>query len=142
MNQIVRVVGESLGYGLVGLYLREGTTDRMRVANYIESNIDITTVEISNPGNDWDILKHISGNSFDLKMMGGKRLRIGFGDDLIGEGSGVAKANVSGISEIWQMDEKLLVLVHLEGATSCGFLRVGYPLRKPHTGSLIKNSAG
>jgi PAS domain S-box-containing protein/putative nucleotidyltransferase with HDIG domain len=139
MNQIARVVSESLGYGMVGLYLKDEKTDRMRVATYLDTSIDITSIEMPNPGMDFDLLKRITGNSSDLKMIGGKRLRVNFGDGTFGEGEDTVRSGISGNSEVWQLDEYLLALVRLEGSVMNGFIRVSKPLRKPRTGSLIKN---
>jgi PAS domain S-box-containing protein/putative nucleotidyltransferase with HDIG domain len=141
MNQIVRVVGESLGYGLVGLYLRDEKTNRMRVANYLDSNIDITGIELPGPGRDWELLEYITGDSSNLRMIGGKRLRTNFGDDFMRVGEGEVKSNAIGNSEIWQLDEYLMAMVRLEGSITNGYLRVGYPLKQDRTGPLVLKSS-
>jgi PAS domain S-box-containing protein len=142
MNQIVRVVGESLGYGVVGLFMKDERSDRMRVATYTNPNLDMSDLEIPNPGVDWDILTHITRNSSDLLLSGGKRLRINFGDDGYGAGEEPSSRSVVNSSEIWQLDESLLALVRLEGSVTSGFIRVSQPIRKPRTGSLVQIPLG
>jgi PAS domain S-box-containing protein/putative nucleotidyltransferase with HDIG domain len=114
MNQIVRVVSESLGYGLVGLYLKDEKSDRMRVATYSDTSVYVDPMEIPNPGIDWD----------DAYRAGEKENKVG----------------ISGKNEIWRIDDNLLALVRLEGSIASGFIRVSKPLGKLRTGTLIRNA--
>ncbi len=131
MNQIVRVVGESTGYGFVGLYLKDPETQLMRVATHIDTFLDFTTYKKNNPGNDWDILTIVNSNPFDLIKIGGKQLPVTFGMDGDEAGEGRPKATRRFKSaEIWEVDGALLALVQLKGAVTCGYLRVSDPIEK------------
>jgi len=130
MNQVVRVVGESTGYGFVGLYIKEPESELMRVATYIHTSIDFESFKENNPGNDWDILQIVNSNPADLIRIGAKRIPVSFGLDTLVSGEGIA----SGIktprsSEIWEIDGALLAMVLLNGAVTCGYLRASHPLK-------------
>ncbi len=129
MNQIVRVVGESTGYGFVGLYLKDPETQLMRVATHTDTFLDFTTFKKSNPGNDWDILTLVNNNPSDLVKIGGKRLPVTFGMDGEDAGEGRSKgARRHKSAEIWEVDGALLAMVQLKGAVTCGYLRVSDPI--------------
>jgi PAS domain S-box-containing protein/putative nucleotidyltransferase with HDIG domain len=129
MNQIVRVVGESIGYGFVGLYLKEPSTGRMRVATYIDVNLDYNTFKMSNPGNDWDILMLITGNPADMKKIGGIPIPVSFGMDAFQAGEGKSSPlKKTAVGDIWKVDGALLTLVQLNGSVTGGYLRVSDPI--------------
>ncbi len=129
MCQIVRVVGESIGYGFVGLYLKDPNSERMRVVTYIHPSLDFSSYKTSNPGNDWDILMIVSKDPADLVKIGGIRLPVSFGMDAFQTGversTNVSK-NRSG--DLWKLDDTLLAMVQLNGAVTGGYLRVNNPL--------------
>ncbi|HEX7557540.1 MAG TPA: hypothetical protein VF338_13000, partial [Leptolinea sp.] len=129
MNQIVRVVGESIGYGFVGLYLKEPSTGRMRVATYIDSNLDYNNFKMSNPGNDWDILMLITGNPANMKKIGGTPIPVSFGMDAFQAGEvKSAPLKKTAVGDIWKVDGALLTLVQLNGSVTGGYLRVSDPM--------------
>lgn len=129
MNQIVRVVGESIGYGFVGLYLKDPDTQLMRVATHIDTFLDFSTFKKSNPGNDWDILTMVNANPSDLVKIGGTRLPVTFGMDSFEEGEGETKnKHLWKSAEIWEVEGALLAMVQLNGAITCGYIRVSDPI--------------
>ncbi|HEX7555049.1 MAG TPA: PAS domain-containing protein, partial [Leptolinea sp.] len=131
MNQVVRVVGETLGFGLVGLYMKDQQNGGMRVATFLDTSIDITTLSTSNPGMDWDLLMLVTHNPNDLKKIGGKRVSVGFGIDMTRAGEGKKPdLHENGSGEVWKLEDDLIALVQLEGSVTGGFLRVSQPLQK------------
>ncbi len=127
LDRVVRVVGESLGYGFVGLYLKDAESSRMRVATYIKKELDITQLEEENQGRAWDLLMLVTQNPKDLKKVGATRLSVKFGSD----SNGAGQANTSELQPggtIWQMGDSLLALIRLEGSEASGYLKASHPL--------------
>jgi len=131
-DRIVRVVGESLGFGFTGLYLKEPNADRMRVATYINNKLNYESFKQSNPGNDWDILMTVTRNPNDLVKIGGIRIPVKFGADSFGAGDDQHSDPAASISgSIWKVDGAFLAMVQLNGAVTGGYLRVSHPISEP-----------
>jgi PAS domain S-box-containing protein len=130
MNRVVRVIGESIGYGFVGMYLKDMNDDRMRVATYTHPELNYETFKASNPGNDWDILVTITSDPANLRKIGGKPVSIAFGMDtgvLAGQGN-TSPLGEYATGEIWKVDGAILVPVKLNGSVNGGFIRVSDPI--------------
>ncbi|NMB58316.1 MAG: PAS domain-containing protein [Chloroflexi bacterium] len=130
MNRVVRVIGESLGYGFVGMYVNDLVDDRMRVATYTHPDLDFESFKASNPGNDWDILVTMTTNPSGLKKIGGKPVPVSFGMDtgfMEGKGNGSPFGAYSG-GELWKLDGALIIPVKLNGSVNGGYIRVSDPL--------------
>jgi PAS domain S-box-containing protein/putative nucleotidyltransferase with HDIG domain len=130
MDRVVRVIGESIGYGFVGLYLKDLNDDRMRVATYSHPDLDFDTYKTSNPGNDWDILVTILSDPAELKKIGGKPVEVSYGMDtgfLAGKGNTSPLGSYSS-GELWKLDGALLVPVKLNGSVNGGYIRVSDPI--------------
>jgi PAS domain S-box-containing protein len=138
MNQIVRVVSESLGYGTTGIYLKDDKNNRMRVATYTNKFLSPSIKVNSNPGLDWDLLQRICDNPANLMHVGGKRLNVVFGGDLLGIENVEKRIPSGAVGNLWQLDELILAIVHIEGSLTNGYIRVNHPLEKFQTGSLLK----
>lgn len=129
MDQIVRVVGESVGYGFVGLYMKDPNSQLMRVATYTHPSLDFSTFKENNPGNDWEILVMVNSNPSDLIKIGGTRIPISFGMDTFQTGEKEPPGQKTfDNSEIWKIDGAILAMVRLNGAVTCGYLRASHPL--------------
>ncbi len=135
LDRVVRVVGESLGYGFVGLYLKDVETSRMRVATYTHPTIDITSLEDENQGKAWDLLMLVTQNPKDLKKIGATRLAVKFGMEPDVAGQVKTSELVTGGS-IWQLDDALIALIQAEGSVTGGYLKASHPLN----GNCQKNS--
>jgi PAS domain S-box-containing protein/putative nucleotidyltransferase with HDIG domain len=130
MDRVVRVIGESIGYGFVGLYLKDLNDDRMRVATYSHPDLDFETYKASNPGNDWDILVTIMSDPAELRKIGGKPVSVSFGKDtgfLVGQGN-TSPLGAYSSGELWKLDGALVVPVKLNGSVNGGFIRVSDPI--------------
>jgi PAS domain S-box-containing protein/putative nucleotidyltransferase with HDIG domain len=130
MDRVVRVIGESIGYGFVGLYLKDLNDDRMRVATYSHPNLNFETYKASNPGNDWDILVTIMSDPAELRKIGGKPVSVSFGKDtgiLAGQGN-TSPLGAYSSGELWKLDGALVVPVKLNGSVNGGFIRVSDPI--------------
>ena len=130
MDRVVRVIGESIGYGFVGMYVKDLVDDRMRVATYTHPDLDFESFKASNPGNDWDILVTMTTDPSGLKKVGGKPVPVSFGMDtgfLAGQGNSLPFGAYSG-GELWKLDGALIVPVKLNGSINGGYIRVSDPL--------------
>ncbi len=128
LDKVVRVVSESLGYGFVGLYLKDTQTSRMRVATYTDPSIDITSLEDENPGKAWDLLMLVTENPKDLKKVGATRLVVKLGMETALAGQGKTSELKPGGS-IWRLDDALMALIQLEGPVIGGYLKASHPLK-------------
>jgi PAS domain S-box-containing protein/putative nucleotidyltransferase with HDIG domain len=130
MDRVVRVIGESIGYGFAGMYLKDVNNDRMRIATYIHPDLNYESFKASNPGNDWDILVTISTNPADLRKIGGKPVSVSFGMDtgfLAGKGN-TSPLGEYATGELWKLDGAILVPVKLNGSVNGGYIRVSDPI--------------
>ncbi|NLF52755.1 MAG: HD domain-containing protein [Leptolinea sp.] len=128
LDRVVKVVGESLGYGFVGLYLKDSDTSFMRVATYINKEIDITQLEDENQGKAWDLLMLVNQNIKELKKVGASRLSVKFGMDADGAGqTNTTEAQPGGT--IWKMGDSLIALIQPEGTEASGYLKASHPLK-------------
>jgi PAS domain S-box-containing protein/putative nucleotidyltransferase with HDIG domain len=130
MNRVVRVIGESIGYGFAGMYLKDINNDRMRVATYMHPELNYESFKASNPGNDWDILVTITTNPTDLRKVGGKPVSVSYGMDtgfLAGKGN-TSPLGEYATGELWKLDNAILVPVKLNGSVNGGYIRVSDPI--------------
>jgi PAS domain S-box-containing protein/putative nucleotidyltransferase with HDIG domain len=127
LDRVVRAVSDSLGYGFVGLYLKDTETSRMRVATYIHPSIDITNLEDENPGKAWDLLMLVTQNPKDLKKVGATRLVVKFGMETALAGQGKTSELKPG-GTIWRLEDALIALIQLDGPGTSGYVKVSHPM--------------